>query len=227
MVRRFFRQLLFDFETAPVVQIAGLQRQAPVEQSAPESPVKHLDLPSSVPRDFLSSSAKLRGADEELESQARVWLNALGLPEGAAKVSIHWNPRMRSTAGYARWPQWYIELNPKLAEFEGQIERTLKHELAHLIAYARAGRRKIEPHGDEWRLACAELGIADESARHTLPLPRRKQTRKFIYSCPACALRVERVRKFKRHTACLACCKKHSGGQYDHRFQFVLIAKPD
>lgn len=160
--------------------------------------------------------------DASLEAQARAWLSGLGLHDGAKRLRVEWNPRMRSTAGYAKWPQWIVELNPRLKEFEGQVERTLKHELAHLIAYARAGSRRIEPHGPMWRGACADLGLQNERASHTMPLPRHRQRKKFLYRCPACGTTAERVRRFKRHTACLACCKKHNGGRYDPRFQLVL-----
>ncbi len=162
------------------------------------------------------------GRDAALEIQARKWLDGIGMNEEAKLISVEWNARMRSTAGYAKWPQWLVELNPRLKEFDGEIERTLKHELAHLIAYARAGRRRIQPHGAEWRQACADLGILNERVSHTMPLPRHKQRRKFSYVCPACGTGAERVRKFKRHTACLACCKKHNKGRYDVRFQFVM-----
>jgi predicted SprT family Zn-dependent metalloprotease len=167
------------------------------------------------------------GRDAVLEKQARDWLDRLGLHEGAMKLRVEWNRKLRSTAGYAKWPMWKVELNPRLAEFPGQVDRTLRHELAHLIAYARAGRKRIEPHGKEWRKACADLGIPDESARHTLPLPRSQVTRNFTYQCPSCLVKVERVRKFQRHTACLACCRKHNQGRYDVRFQFTLIGKKD
>jgi len=230
--RSAIRQLWFDFLRGP----------APTEKAAPlltrELPSPIADTPLCVEVTELTDGASVGskanapkkvkpGRDPELEAQARTWLTDLGFKEGAAKLSVVWNPRMRSTAGYARWPQWEVELNPKLVEFGDQVERTLKHELAHLMAYTRAARRKIEPHGVEWRTACADLGIADESARHTLPLPRRQQKRKFLYVCPSCSQRVERVRKFERHTACLACCRKHNGGHYDPRFQFVLAKSAD
>lgn len=160
--------------------------------------------------------------DEALQARARDWLAGMGLHDGAKAVRVAWNPRLRSTAGYAKWPEWLVELNPRLREFEGQTEQTLKHELAHLIAYARAGRRRIEPHGAEWRRACADLGIPGERASHTMPLPRHRQRRKFTYVCPGCGTTTERVRKFRRHTACLACCQKHNRGGYDPRFQFVI-----
>ena len=62
----------------------------------------------------------------------------LGLPELARKVRVSWNPRMQTTAGRAWWPDRRIELNPKLRDCESEeLWRTLKHELAHLVAYER------------------------------------------------------------------------------------------
>ncbi len=207
------RQLCFSF-----VDVIKARSVAPTRRSKGIQPLIDQGL------NALATTNKQR--DHALEKQACDWLMDLGLTEGAKNLRVEWNPKMRSTAGYARWPQWRVELNPRLAEFDGEVERTLKHELAHLIAYARANRRRIEPHGAEWRRACADLGIPDESARHTLPLPRVKQKRKFSYACQSCGHAVERVRKFKRHSACLSCCKKHNQGRYDARFQFVLKKAP-
>lgn len=228
------RQLWFSF-------VESIKTRLPARREAKTLPVlrQHLQEPPVVDvtdaaqeqdgehgqvqgKDIETSPERI-GRDAVLEKQARDWLDRLGLHEGAMKLRVEWNRKLRSTAGYAKWPMWKVELNPRLAEFSGQVDRTLKHELAHLIAYARAGRRRIEPHGKEWRKACADLGIPDESARHTLPLPRTRQSRNFTYQCPSCTVKVERVRKFQRHTACLACCRKHNHGRYDVRFQFTLI----
>lgn len=160
----------------------------------------------------------------ELTEACRRMLGAVGLPGAARLVEVRWNPRLRSTAGYACFPAWRIELNPRLTEFEGQTERTLKHELAHLIAYHRAGRRRIDPHGAEWREACVMLGIPDEKACHHLPLPRSRQKRSLAYQCPACGYVVQRVRRFRRPTACLSCCNRLADGRYDARFAFVLLS---
>lgn len=203
--RAFFRQLWLGFAVSD-------------EPREPEAPAARDE---GATRDPGKGGRGLE-RDAALERRSRDWLAGLGFREGAAQLQVLWNSRLRSTAGYAKWPQWVVELNPRLQDFDGQIERTLKHELAHLIAYARARRRRIQPHGAEWRRACADLGIPDESASHTMPLPRHKQKRKFSYVCPACGTTAERVRKFKRQTACLACCKKHNRGRYDARFQFVV-----
>lgn len=148
----------------------------------------------------------------------------LRLPNLEKRVRVQWNARMRTTAGRAWWPDRLIELNPKLTELpEKELWRTLKHELAHLVAYERAGRRRIDAHGDEWRQACVDLGIPGESAYHNLPFQRRRMKRKFQYSCPSCNVVIRRVRKITTPLACYACCKKHNGGLFDSRFRLKQI----
>lgn len=142
--------------------------------------------------------------------------------EFASSVSIEWNRRMRSTAGRAFWPERRVELNPKLLNISlAEVERTLLHELAHLLAYYRNGTRRIAPHGREWQQACCDLGIAGEKATHKLPLPSRQQTKKWRYTCPHCSEAIERVRPMKRFVACYTCCQKYNKGRYTKRFQLV------
>jgi len=204
-------QLFFDFQAGIRGSLAerALERPAYVEEDTPCT---------------ASAEPCVSGRDEALAELWRSLLLGLGLDGAAGLVHALWNPRMRSTAGYARYPAWKIELNPRLREFEGQVERTLRHELAHLVAYHRAGRRRIEPHGAEWRQACTDLGIPDETACHRLPLPRREVRRRLTYSCAFCGLIVHRVKKFRRHTACRECCSKHNRGRYDSRYRFVLLS---
>ncbi|QTN32304.1 SprT-like domain-containing protein [Akkermansiaceae bacterium] len=162
------------------------------------------------------------GCDPGMTAWCQETAASLGLPELARKVRVSWNPRMRTTAGRAWWPDRSIEMNPKLREIaDAQVWRTLKHEFAHLIAYERCGRRRIDPHGAEWRAACAELGIPDETTYHNLPLKGRKITRNHFYSCPSCMAVIGRVRPFRRAVACYSCCRKFSGGLYDNRFRLT------
>lgn len=163
-----------------------------------------------------------KGADIELTARCAELLEPLGCATLAANVRVCWNARMRSTAGMAYPGKGLIKLNPRLIEIgEEEVDRTLRHELAHLLAHHRAGRRRIAPHGPEWRRACADLGLADEARCHTLPLPRRTLERPHVYHCPGCRAEVRRVRPFRRATACLACCRRHNRGRYDERFRFV------
>jgi len=161
-------------------------------------------------------------ADPELADWCAVQSRGFGLGKLAKRLSVAWNPRLRTTAGRAWWPDRVIELNPLLRELpEEELWRTLKHELAHLFAYERAGRRRVRAHGPEWRLACAELGIPGESPCHELPFRGRQQRRQFAYICPSCESTIERVRRMRGAVACYACCRQHSGGEFDRRFRLV------
>jgi SprT protein len=160
--------------------------------------------------------------DEEMTAWCREAAETLNLPKLQEKITVVWNKRMRTTVGRAFWPACRIEMNPRLKEFpEDETQRTLKHELAHLIAYARSGRRKIAPHGLEWQTACAQLGIPGESVRHTLPLKPRRMQRKYSYTCPSCMAVISRVRPIKRPSACHTCCRKHNGGRFHQRFRLI------
>ena len=176
------------------------------------------------------TAVKLRIAAQIQDLVLTIWCRetvaAMGLPELARKVRVSWNSRMQTTAGRAWWPDRLIELNPKIEKIDPEQKwRTLRHELAHLIAYERAGRRRIDAHGIEWRQACIELGIPNESVFHTLPLKRRKMDRKFVYYCQNCLGEYKRVKKITVSLACYACCKKHNEGYYHSRFR--LIQKKD
>jgi predicted SprT family Zn-dependent metalloprotease len=171
------------------------------------------------------AGAGAAGPDTVLEQQARMLLRALGCDHLASRVRVLWNPRMRSTAGTAFAAKALITLNPRLRQFgDEEVDRTLRHELAHLLAHYRAGRRRIAPHGREWQQACRDLGLVNETRCHTLPLPRRQVRARHLYRCPSCAVEIRRVRPFGRKTACLACCRRHNHGRYHDRFRFEKIA---
>jgi SprT protein len=162
--------------------------------------------------DFSTASA--------LAELSRELLRKLGCDALANAVQIRWNARMRSTAGTASYAKSLVTLNPRLREFGNEeVVRTLKHELAHLLAKHRAGRRRIAPHGAEWKLACHDLGLDDETRCHNLPLPRRQIARRHIYRCPSCAAEIKRARPFRRRVACLECCRTHNRGRYDEKFR--------
>ncbi|MBL9155841.1 MAG: SprT-like domain-containing protein [Verrucomicrobiales bacterium] len=164
------------------------------------------------------------GRDEALTLVAAGFARDLGLETLAKAVSVLWNPRMRTAAGRAFARDWIIELNPRLQDLpedrrDAELRNTFLHELAHLVAFARVGRKRIAPHGPEWRQACHDLGIPGEDRCHALDFQPRRHAKKFAYTCPACEAVIHRVRRLRRRVACYPCCRKHAGGQYDARFQ--------
>ena len=159
----------------------------------------------------------------DLETEARQLLCSLGAKRIATKLRVEWNSRLKTAAGRADYRGKLISLNPRLVEHPEEIERTLRHELAHFLAQFRAGRRRIASHGPEWQQACRDLGIAGEKRCHTLPFPAKRHTPRFIYRCPNCRRDFPRVRKIKRTVACLACCRAHNRGEFDIRFRLKLL----
>ena len=190
--------------------------------------------PSKVLRPHRPLSATLprpvrgRTRDSALEEKAAALLLAAHCPSLSPSLRVEWNSRLRTAAGRADCRANLITLNPLLRGVGSEeIERTLRHELAHLLAHARAGRRRIAPHGAEWRMACRDLGIADEKRCHTLPFPARRQVRRLLYRCSACAREFPRVRPIRGRVACLACCRQHHHGQYHARFRLQLVRTKD
>ena len=164
------------------------------------------------------------GRDFELERKAREMLQTLNASELATSVHVEWNARLFSAAGRADFRRKLVSLNPRLREHDAaEIDRTLRHELAHLLAQFRASRRRIAPHGAEWRKACRDLGIGDESRTHALPFPIQRRSRRLLYECPRCGKEFPRVRRIKRAVACLDCCRKFNHGKFDSSAQLRLV----
>jgi SprT protein len=184
--------------------------------------------PGVSPGEFMIEAAGKMPACPTAETAAllqaaRDLLRSLGAERIATQLCVEWNSRLKTAAGRADYRQKLISLNPRLVEHPEEIDRTLRHELAHFLAQFRAGRRRISPHGPEWQQACRDLGIAGENRCHALPFPAKRHPPRFIYRCPNCRRDFPRVRKIKRTVACLACCRAHNRGEFDVRFRLKLL----
>ncbi len=201
------RQLEFAFRSTNLLFVGppGVSPGELINESAGKMPVGHT------------------AGTAVLLQTARELLRSLGAKRIATELRVEWNSRLKTAAGRADHRQKLISLNPRLVEHPAEIDRTLRHELAHILAQFRAGRRRISPHGPQWQQACCDLGIADEKRCHTLPFPTKSYAPRFIYSCPNCRRDFPRVRKIKRTVACLACCHAHNGGEFDVRFRLKLL----
>ena len=203
--------------------------KSPTDQTAVSNrrSLKSNDLLSPRQLDFVFPSKPtfvVLGRDSALEANAREILTALGADELGREIQVEWNARLFSAAGRADSHRKLVSLNPRLREQDAaEIDRTLRHELAHLLAQFRAGRRRVSPHGPEWRRACRDLGIADEARCHTLPFPVKKRERRFLYRCSRCGKEFPRVRRVKRTVACLDCCRKFNRGKFDPKARLRLV----
>jgi SprT protein len=203
------RQLEFEFRSTNILFVGrpGISPGELINESAGKMPAGHT----------AETAALLQTARELLCS--------LGAKRIATELRVEWNSRLKTAAGRADYHQKLISLNPRLVAHPGEIDRTLRHELAHILAQFREkSRRRISPHGSEWQQACRDLGIAGEKRCHTLPFPAKNYAPRFIYRCPNCQRDFPRVRKIKRTVACLACCCAHNGGEFDIRFRLKLVS---
>jgi SprT protein len=211
------RQLEFAFRSTDILSV-GQPGVSPgelvIEQAG--SPQRVRPVAGKMPAGPTAETAVLLQTAREL-------LRAHGADRIARELRVEWNSRLKTAAGRADYRQKLISLNPRLFEHQAEIDRTLRHELAHILAQFRAGRRRILPHGDDWRTACRDLGISDEKRCHNLAFPAQTYAARFIYRCPNCRQEFPRVRRVRRAVACLSCCRKHNGGEFDARFRLKLL----
>lgn len=91
---------------------------------------------------------------------------------------------------------WVIRYNPVLmqANAEDFLSTTVPHEVAHLVAYARYGRR-IRPHGPEWRSVMRFYGVVPERChRYDLSDVSGRTLRQFDYHCSCRDHRLSSIR---------------------------------
>src|SRR5438034_9378866 len=129
------RQLEFAFEQFPT-RVAVAQGRVTGQA---------LRLPST--KQATEAVALQLGRAVDLEAKAHQLLRSLGANRIVTELRVEWNSRLKTAAGRADYRQKLISLNPLLVAHPEEIERTLRHELAHILAQFRAGRRRISPHG--------------------------------------------------------------------------------
>ena len=84
--------------------------------------------------------------------------------------------------GRRRW----IRYNPWIfaKHFEDNLVDTVPHEVAHFIVHEVFGRRRVKPHGEEWRMLMTAFGAEPRATFHLEleGIPHRRQ-RTHPYRC--------------------------------------------
>jgi len=146
------------------------------------------------------------------------------LPE----TDLVWNSRLSSTAGrfcpgrriqgFRRKPQIEIaDYLRSIPDGEMHIVDTMLHEMIHLHLWAEG---RPYGHTEEFHRIMKKVG-----AKRFNPVPKIRPY-KHWYECPGCRVRVPARRRID-NSACMSCCKKHSGGRYDRRFRLELVDARD
>ena len=112
------------------------------------------------------------------------------VPDGEP-VSVHWNARLRTTAGRAFMSESRIELNPHLLTAQpDEIPVVLVHEAAHIAVFRQFGPN-VPAHGRHWRAFMRLAGLPPD-VTHDLPVPSRIEPRRswlYLRVCDACGRR--------------------------------------
>jgi SprT protein len=81
--------------------------------------------------------------------------------------------RFKRKAGQYQHKDRKIRISKYLLENHPEkVITTLKHELGHAIVMNRYQRKKIKPHGKEWRSVMSELGVDKPEVCHRLQLAK-------------------------------------------------------
>lgn len=103
-------------------------------------------------------------------------------------IPIHFDLRGAVAGRYQRrYFQASIHYNPWIAanDYAAFAAETVPHEVAHYIVDMLYPRRRLQPHGREWKQVMAAFGIEKAASRHQFDLSGillRRQKR-FRYSC--------------------------------------------
>jgi SprT protein len=136
-------------------------------------------------------------SEEQLRARAHAALATWAAEAELPDLQIVWQATLRTTAGRAELRQRRILLNPHLlARAPAQIEQVLVHEVAHLVTWARHGRR-ARPHGPEWAALMEQAGLPAD-ARHRIPAHGlRRQRYWYLHLCRSCGVRSIRRRALR------------------------------
>ena len=119
-------------------------------------------------------------------------------------IDFQFSNRLRRALGLTRVDTRRVRLNPVLINTNNKLlDEVLCHELAHIVVYARFGK-KAKPHGPEWAALMRQAGyrpririnIGDEK------LPR--SIKKYEHLCPVCQL-IRYARRPMSRWRCVRC----------------------
>lgn len=123
------------------------------------------------------------------------------------RVTVDFNPRLRTKIARFLPDQNRIEVGPKFVELRRRRGEILVHELAHAAVRSLHGAQ-TKPHGKEWQSLMRQAGLKPKPAlRTSLPVVARVpnvSTTRYVHTCPVCQMQVT-ARKPNRAWKCRAC----------------------
>jgi SprT protein len=154
----------------------------------------------------------------ELQEATTQWLTKANQIFGRTFPMPMISLRLRGgVAGRAYITKWLVKYNPEIYINNKQafIDRTVPHELAHLINRTLHGNL-VKTHGKEWRSIMRQLGVKDITRCHSYNLDgikgiRAKAARPFVYACGCQEWKVTSLIHRKMLNGQIRCCPKCRG----------------
>ena len=135
---------------------------------------------------------------------------------------IELNPFLRRLTGRITYSQRLIEISRFHCQRYGLDDAlaTLEHELLHLYLHQLG---LPSGHNSDFKRIAREKGIR---VYHENQYPRNTPSPfRYLYECPDCHRMVSRVRPTGGRLACGICCRAHTDGHWDVRFELRLVSK--
>lgn len=154
------------------------------------------DIDQTLDASLAGSVLAGRSVPEELVVAARTTLVELvrAHPLGYVPV-VEWRG-YRVAAGMAYCREGRIGLSSRVLRMPSAVRDTLVHEYAHLLAWARHGRKSLG-HGPLWQKAMRDLG-AEPVVRHRYEVERNARRQRVIYRCAKCGFEFVKSRRFPK-----------------------------
>lgn len=164
------------------------------------------------------SAAPERALEAQWQETCRQTVVSLQIPLTAPKLRL--SRRMTWRLGSYRQDRHEVALSYWLAAHHPQEAlETLKHELAHALAFQRSPR--CRPHGPEWREACRLLGVAPRRCSELPRLgPPARPRQAYLYQCQTCGHQAVYRRRLRLPHSCGRCDRR-----YNPRHRLRLVAQ--
>jgi predicted SprT family Zn-dependent metalloprotease len=125
--------------------------------------------------------------------------------------------RMTSCAGQVSFKPLEMALSIPYHDHYGwdeELWNTVGHEMVHLYLWT---MKRPSGHTHEFKSICARIG----STRWAKPLPRISMF--YVYACPECGSRYNKLRRYRRPMVCGRCYRLHNDGRYLKKFDLVFV----
>lgn len=126
----------------------------------------------------------------ETERDVKAWVGRWGkkwrIPRLENTVQVRFSTRLKRSWGRADTARCRISISAELLRNRTLLKEVLRHEAAHIAAYALIGRKE-PPHGPTWRSLVAAAG--GTPSRHLLadaPVRFRGNASRYMHRCPVC-----------------------------------------